>query len=153
MSTSSASSNDSRPEDQRERAATAHLTPNEPATEAEAGTPQYGSFGKPADVRPIKEINSGANDGSNDNPDEFSDFRKQSAEVPAAPDGEPETPKNAGPQRGHVTQNQNPGAVRNAQDTDSDVQRAAWSEDDPRYAGGHAKATWQENNDEEHSND
>ncbi|MEJ7662512.1 MAG: hypothetical protein WKG07_24575 [Hymenobacter sp.] len=38
-------------------------------------------------------------------------------------------------QKGHVEQNQNPAAVRAAQTEDNDVQRTAWADDDPRYAG------------------
>ena len=125
---------------QRERAATAHLNPNDPAHEAAAGTPVYGDFGK-AEYAANQPSNSGR-DGSNDNPDEFSELRK--------PEDATKAPANPNEQRGHVTQNQAPGAVNAVQDAETDEQRAAWSEDDPRYAGGHAKATWQENNDQEH---
>ena len=127
---------------QRERAATAHLNPNDPAREAEAGTPVYGDFGKAdASTQPV----SSGRDGSNDNPDEFSELRKpeDAQKAPARPED----------QRGHVTQNQDPGAVYAAQDAENDEKRTAWADDDPRYAGGHAKATWQENNDQEHSKD
>ena len=126
----------------------------EPAAKPEAGTPGYGSFGKPGDAEaaPAAPVASaGRNDGSNDNPDEFSEFNKPDAHVQAQPNGEPETPPGT-PQRGHVTQNQDPESVVAAKDADADVQRTAWADDDPRYAGGKARATWQENNDKEHHN-
>lgn len=143
---------------QRQRAEQAHLNPNDPATQATAGTPAYGNFGKPGDKEAAAaataagvSTSASRNDGSHDNPDEFSEFNKPDQHVAAQPNGEPES-TNAGPQRGHVTQNQDPAAVRNAQHADTDVQRAAWSEDDPRYAGGKPETTWQENNDKEHDN-
>ncbi len=124
---------------QRERAATAHLNPSDPAREADAGTPAYGDFGKAAAGEQPK----AGRDGSNDNPDEFSELRK--------PEDAQKAPANPADQRGHVTQNQNPAAVNAAQGAETDEQRAAWSDDDPRYAGGHDKATWAENNDQEHT--
>lgn len=143
---------DPRPAGQRDRAAQAHLNPNDPAKDAEAGTPQYGSFGKPSDVDAAAAENAG-NDGSNDNPDEFSEFRKPNASG-TEDYGTDAQDANPMQQRGHVTQNQDPQAVRAAQNADADVQGAAWAQDDPRYAGGHAKATWQEENNKEHdSND
>lgn len=125
---------------QRERAAAAHLNPNDPAHEAEAGTPVYGDFGK-ADTAAGQPASSGR-DGSNDNPDEFSELRKpeDAQKAPARPED----------QRGHVTQNQDPGAVHAAQGAENDEQRTAWADDDPRYIGGKPKATWVENNDKEH---
>ena len=158
MSTSSASDSadrDQRPAGQQDRAATAHLNPNEPATQAEAGTPAYGNFGKADETEPAAPLAS--NDGSNDNPDEFSEFRKPAAQPTASqnpgyqPNGEPDTP-NPGPQRGHAQQNQDPSLVKDAKDADNDAQRTAWADDDRRYAGGHPHATWQENNDQEHQN-
>lgn len=140
--------------DQQARAADAHLNPNDPAHEAQAGTPAYGDFGKPEGAAAAPKP---GRDGSNDNPDEFSEFRKPAAAPSASqnpgyqPNGEPDAPA-AGPQRGHVEQNQDPQAVRAADTAASDVQRAAWSDDDPRYAGGKAHATWQEVNDKEHPN-
>ncbi|MEJ7663889.1 MAG: hypothetical protein WKG07_32335 [Hymenobacter sp.] len=89
MSTSSASDSadrDPRPAGQQDRAATAHLNPNEPATQAEAGTPAYGDFGKADETEPA--VPSAGNDGSNDNPDEFSEFRKS--------DDQPTTSQNPG---------------------------------------------------------
>jgi hypothetical protein len=148
----SAEDNDQLPIGQRQRAEEAHLNPNEPATQAEAGTPAYGDFGKPgAEHAGTATASTSRNDGSNDNPDEFSDSNKPDQHVKAQPNGEPES-NSTGPQRGHVTQNQDPSAVRDAQHADTDAQRAAWSDDDPRYAGGKQQATWEENNDKEHSN-
>lgn len=158
MSTSSASDSadrDQRPAGQQDRAATAHLNPDEPATQAKTGTPTYGNFGKPNETEPAAPLAS--NDGSNDNPDEFSEFREPAAQPAASqnpghqPNGEPDTPS-PGPQRGHVQQNQDPESVVAAKSADADVQRAAWSDDDRRYAGGKPHATWQETNDQEHPN-
>ncbi|QKG56294.1 hypothetical protein GKZ68_06355 [Hymenobacter sp. BRD128] len=140
----SAEDNDQLPIGQRQRAEEAHLNPNESATQAEAGTPVYGDFGKPEVVAAAASAGRGR-DGSNDNPDEFSEIRD--------PEDAAKAPVNPTDQRGHVTQNQDPAAVRSAQHADTDAQRAAWSDDDPRYAGGKQKATWQENNDKEHSKD
>ncbi|AMR29302.1 hypothetical protein A0257_20835 [Hymenobacter psoromatis] len=136
---------------QRERAAAAHLNPNDPAHEAEAGTPAYGNFGKADETEPAAPVAS--NDGSNDNPDEFSEFREPTASQNPGqqPNGEPDTP-NPGPQRGHAEQNKDPESVVAAKNADADVQRAAWADDDRRYAGGKPKATWAENNDKEHDN-
>ncbi len=139
MSTHSAvtEDDDQMPAGQQARAAQARLNPNDPAHEAEAGTPVYGDFGKPENAAATK-----GRDSSNDNHDQFSELRKpeDAADAPASP----------ADQRGHVTQNQDPAAVRDAQHADTDAQRAAWSDDDPRYAGGKAKATWQDKNDQEH---
>jgi len=130
---------DQLPIGQRQRAENAHLNPNDPAKDAEAGTPAYGDFGKlPTNATAPQQ----GRDGSNDNPDEFSELRE--------PGDAQEAPANPADQRGHVTQNQDPGAVRDAQHANTDEQRAAWSDDDPRYAGGKREATWQEKNDEEH---
>ncbi|GAA4496511.1 hypothetical protein GCM10023172_09960 [Hymenobacter ginsengisoli] len=150
---SDSADNDQLPAGQRQRAQDAHLNPNEPARDAEAGTPAYGNFGKPGDKEAASApaaTSTSRNDGSHDNPDEFSEFNKPDQHVAAQPNGEPES-TSTGPQRGHVTQNQDPAAVRDAQHADTDAQRAAWSDDDPRYAGGKQQATWQENNDKEHS--
>ncbi len=140
------------PAGQHQRAEEARLNPNDPARNAESGTPSYGNFGKPGDKEAAPTTASTSrNDGSNDNPDEFSEFNKPDPHVKAQPNGEPES-DSTGPQRGHITQNQDPAAVRDAQHADTDEQRAAWSDDDPRYAGGKQQATWQAKNDEEHSN-
>jgi hypothetical protein len=152
MNSASTSEDNDLPIGQRQRAEDAHLNPNDPARHAEAGTPAYGNFGKPGDKEEAAATTSAStsrNDGSNDNPDEFSEFNKPDQHVAAQPNGEPET-TSTGPQRGHVTQNQDPAAVRDAQHADTDEQRAAWSDDDPRYAGGKQQATWQESNDKEH---
>ena len=144
MNTGSASTSEDNdlPIGQRQRAEDAHLNPNEPATQAEAGTPAYGDFGKPETPLAPGSPKGPGRDGSNDNPDEFSEIRD--------PEDAADAPANPADQRGHITQNQDPAAVRAAQHADTDEQRAAWSDDDPRYAGGHTKATWQENNDKEH---
>jgi hypothetical protein len=155
MSTDSNSEDNGQlPIGQRTRAEQAHPNPNEPQLQADAGTPAYGNFGKPGDAEEAKAAASttadSRNDGSHDNPDEFSEYNKPDQHVAAQPNGEPES-TSTGPQRGHVTQNQDPAAVRDAQHADTDEQRAAWSDDDPRYAGGKQQATWQDNNDKEHS--
>ena len=126
---STTDSADQRPADQKARAEQAHPTPQT------TDTPQYGDFGhaQPTNAAPAN------NSGHNDNPDEFSEFRKPnrtgtedySAEAEAA---------NPREQPGHVEQNQDPAAVRAAQDKDADVQRAAWADDDPRYGSGHDPA-------------
>ncbi|MGI4737321.1 MAG: hypothetical protein ACRYG7_19320 [Janthinobacterium lividum] len=114
--------------DQRERAQEAHLNSNDPAKEA-ASTPQYGDFGKPTGPAPTAEKPEGRS-GSNDNPDEFSEFRDEK-EAQDHPDDIEDQP-------GHVMQNQDPQGVAQAQasGSDTDELRAAWSKDDPRYAGG-----------------
>lgn len=159
MSTSSsAAENDSRPDDQRTAAANAHLNPNEPATQAEAGTPQYGDFGKPRDQQ-----SPAPRDGSNDNPDEFSEFREKNDnvirpehDIAGAYVTDSPNPNNV-QQRGHVEQNRDPEAVRYAQgDTagqnqkEEDNTRQAWAQDDERYAGGHTRNSWTAQNDQEH---
>ena len=99
-------------------------------------SPGYGEFGGVAASAPLaashtpQPTNSTppGRSGSNDNPDEFSEFRDRK-EAEKAPDNPEDQP-------GHVEQNQDPEAVRAAQHADSDVQRQAWAQDDPRYAGG-----------------
>ena len=121
------------------------------ADQAQAGTPPYGDFGKANETEPAVPTASSSNDGSNDNPDEFSEFRKPDAPPTEnySPDAEASNPQQ---QRGHVTQNQATDEVVAAEHADTDVQRAAWAADDPRYAGGHAKASWKEQNEKEHDN-
>lgn len=137
------------PVGQQARAESAHLNPNDPAKDAEAGTPQYGNFGKADETEPAM---STKNDGSNDNPDEFSEFRKTDED---AIEGYGTDPDAANPkyQQGHVEQNQATDEVIAAQHEETDKRRAAWSDDDARYAGGHRQASWEENNAKEHSND
>jgi hypothetical protein len=157
----STAENDPRPEDQREAANRAHLTPDTQADQAHDGTPNYGSFG-----HPDNQSAPAPRDGSNENPDEFSEFRKDGnksvpkpdADVPGAyttnsPDANPTG------QPGHVRQNRDPQAVQYAQgdvpgqqQKEEDNTKQAWAQDDERYAGGHAEASWQENNDAEHDN-
>ena len=135
--------NDSRPLDQQERAATANPNPNDPIIEARS--PDYGEFGGVTSSPPLaanytaQPANSTApgRDGSNDNPDEFSEFQSREHDARQAPN-------NPADQPGHVEQNQNPALVRATKDKEDDVQRAAWAEDDPRYAGGGTHNTRQE---------
>ncbi|GAA4035371.1 hypothetical protein GCM10022409_20020 [Hymenobacter glaciei] len=111
--------------DQQERAATTRPNPNDPAVSA--SSPNYGEFGHAAGNAPT---NAGpGRSGANDNPDEFSEFNDREAEAQNSPDNPEDQP-------GHVEQNQNPAAVRNAQGKDDETQQAAWAADDPRYAGG-----------------
>lgn len=139
------------PEDQQRRAEQAHLQVDTTADQAEAGTPRYGNFGKANETEPPVPTQP-KNDGSNDNPDEFSEFRKPGE--PVTEDyGTSADAANPAHQQGHVEQNQAPDEVRAAQNKETDEQRAAWSSDDERYAGGHREASWQESNDKEHSND
>ncbi len=138
---------DPRPEGQQASAEPLLVNPNEAATQAEAGTPQYANFGRIGDAPATPDYDaqgnpSGSNDGSNDNPDEFSELRS------AGKNDEPASEKGA--RLGHADQNQAPETVAATQDKDADVQCAAWSDDDRRYAGGKPEATWQELNDREH---
>lgn len=160
MSTASTTPDESRlPADQQKAAERAHLNPDEPQLNAEAGTPHYGDFGKSGDTKQPQ-----PRDGSNDNPDEFSEFRKDDDKNAGKPDQDvpgayTTNSPNSNPtgQVGHVVQNRDPQAVRYAQgDTtgqnqkEEDNTRQAWAQDDERYAGGHAQASWQEQNDSEH---
>jgi hypothetical protein len=139
------------PEDQQQRAEQANLQVDTTATQAEAGTPNYGDFGKPTDTESSAPAQP-KNDGSNDNPDEFSEFRKPGA--PSTEDyGTSADAASPDHQQGHSEQNKAPGEVKAAQNKETDEQRAAWSSDDERYAGGHREATWEESNNKEHSND
>jgi hypothetical protein len=138
------------PADQQKNAENARLQVDTTATQAEAGTPKYGEFGNPNNV-----VAAGApseNDGSNDNPDEFSEFRKpgESSTEDYGTSADAASPDH---QQGHTEQNQAPGEVKAAQNKETDEQRAAWSSDDERYAGGHREATWKDSNEKEHSND
>ena len=128
--------NDTRPQDQQDRAAAAKLNPNDPAVNA--SSPSYGEFGGVGSSsamaanhapQPINSAPAAGRSGANDNPDEFSEFRDREKDAKKAPD-------NPADQPGHVEQNQHPEAVRATNDEDNDEQRAAWALDDPRYAGG-----------------
>ncbi|MBF9239914.1 hypothetical protein I2I05_21155 [Hymenobacter sp. BT683] len=127
--------NDFRPEDQQERAASARPNPNDPILNAQR--PNYGEFGgiNPTDSTSgqtgsaVPTAQAPGRDGSNDNPDEFSEFRSREKDARDAP-------ANPADQPGHVEQNQDPAAVRATQGEDNDEQRAAWAKDDPRWAGG-----------------
>ena len=127
------SDNDHRPQDQQQRAAAASPNPNDPAVHA--ASPNYGEFGHAARTNPT---NAGpGRSGSNDNPDEFSELSDREQDAQNAPDNPQDQP-------GHVEQNQNPAAVREAQGKDNEDQRAAWAADDPRYAGGGTHNTREE---------
>ena len=137
--------NDHRPEDQQERAASANPNPNDAAVGT--NSPNYGDFGgvNAAQVAANRAAGQPTNggvapagrSGSNDNPDEFSEFDDREKDAQKAPD-------NPADQPGHVEQNQDPAAVRAAQNEDNDEQRAAWAKDDPRYAGGGTHNTHEE---------
>jgi hypothetical protein len=132
---------DHRPADQQARAASAQPNSSDPA--CGPVSPGYGEFGAAADDT-AQGLNAAAtptnsapraNDGSNDNPDEFSEFRKPNKT--GTEDYSPEAAQvNPAQQPGHVEQNQNPAAVRAAHNKDEDVQRTAWADDDPRYGSG-----------------
>lgn len=120
--------NDFRPQDQQDRAATAQPNPNDPMVSA--SRPNYGEFGGVAASAPLAANHApDGRDGSNDNPDEFSEFRDREKDARQAP-------RNPADQPGHVEQNQNPAVVRATQGEDDEIQRKAWAMDDPRYAGG-----------------
>ena len=94
------------------------------------------------------------NDGSNDNPDEFSEFRGKNASateqycLPGAiadpnlqrghveQNQHPEAIADPHQQRGHVEQNQAVAAVQASADGTPGEQKAAYALDDPRMAGG-----------------
>jgi hypothetical protein len=76
-----------------------------------------------------------ANSGANDNPDEFSEFRKPGAPPTENYAAESEQADPA-QQPGHVEQNQNPAAVAAAQNASHAEQRKAYALDDPRYGSG-----------------
>lgn len=109
----------------------------QPADEQAAhdGTPQYGDFGHPAAAGAPRHYLASTNEGSNDNPDEFSEFRGKHA---AATEHYCMTEAIADPrqQRGHIEQNQAIEAVRAAEGGTPGEQKAAYALDDPRYAGG-----------------
>jgi hypothetical protein len=138
------------PADQQKRANEARPQVDTAATEAGPGTPQYGDFGNPNNVTATSPAPN--NDGSNDNPDEFSEFRKP-GEASTEDYGTTADAANPDHQQGHVEQNQDPQAVRAVQNADADAQKVGWAKDDERYAGGHRPASWEESNEKEHSND
>ena len=98
-------------------------------------TPNYGEFGHAAHTGAAAAAP--GRSGANDNPDEFSEFSDREKEANKAPDNPEDQP-------GHIEQNQNPAAVREAKGKDDDTQRAAWATDDPRYAGGGTHNTREE---------
>jgi hypothetical protein len=139
--------NDFRPQDQQERAASANPNPNDPIIDATS--PNYGEFGGVASSPPLAAnyaapTNSAGRDGSNDNPDEFSEFRDREKDAQNAP-------ANPADQPGHVEQNQNTAAVRATQNESNEEQKAAWALDDPRYAGGGTHNTREESADTGHN--
>jgi hypothetical protein len=113
---------------------TPSTTPDNQTPKPATGTPGYGEFGQaPKNETPGRS-------GANDNPDEFAEFRdreKEAQNAPANPEDQP----------GHIEQNQDPAAVREAQGKDDETQRAAWAKDDPRYAGGGTHNTREESAD------
>ncbi|MFD2720517.1 hypothetical protein ACFST9_17485 [Hymenobacter monticola] len=146
------SENDFRPEDQKERAATARPNPHDPAVNA--ASPNYGEFGGvpaagPTAANYTTPTNSSApgRSGANDNPDEFSEFRDREKDAQNAPDRAEDQP-------GHVVQNQAPGLVAAVQATSEDNEelRKAWAIDDPRYAGGGTHNTREEDADANYPN-
>ncbi len=79
---------------------------------AHEGTPRYGSYGHPG---------------------------RGGEAAPAPPRPKDELfslPPDPYPQLGHVEQNQDPAAVREAHNSTEAARRAAYALDDPRYAGG-----------------
>ena len=128
QNTSSTPENDSRPEDQKDRAAAAQPNANDPMVTA--SSPTYGEFGGVSASAPLAANYAAAGrDGSNDNPDEFSELHDRDKDAQKAPN-------NPADQPGHVEQNQNPAIVQATQGEEDDIQRKAWALDDPRYAGG-----------------
>ena len=130
--------NDHRPQDQQDRAAAARPNPNDPIIHASSpdyadfgGTPQAATSNAPQGSVPA------GRDGSNDNPDEFSELDSREKDARDAPSNPLDQP-------GHVEQNQNPAAVRATQDENHEELRAAWALDDPRYAGGGTHNTREE---------
>lgn len=139
--------NEFRPHDQAERAADAQLNANDPILNA--ASPNYGEFGGVSGSQPMaanyaatpaNSAPAAGRDGSNDNPDEFSEFRDREKDAQKAP-------SNPADQPGHVEQNQDPAAVVAASSEDNDEQRAAWAKDDPRWAGGGSHNTRDESAD------
>ena len=104
---------------------------NQPASDS----PSYGEFGHAAHAAATAAAP--GRSGANDNPDEFSELGDREKEAAKAPDNPEDQP-------GHIEQNQNPAAIRDTQGKDDDTQRAAWADDDPRYAGGGTHNTHQE---------
>ena len=132
------SANDPRPADQQARADQARPNPNDPASQPHA-TPAFGTFGV-ADSSPRTSAPA-ANSGANDNPDEFSEFRKPDA-PPTEDYSDDASDANPRQQRGHVVQNQDPAAVAATQNADHEDSKEAWAKDDPRYAGGHQRQAY-----------
>ena len=143
--------NDQRPDDQARNAAEAQPNPNDPAVSANAGTPNYGRFGSAEDAANAAAASGIAapararNDGSNDNPDEFSEFRSAKKESGTE---DYSTEANAASQAGGASYNggrESSNARPEAFKKDEDVARAAFAEDDPRYAGGGTQSSWPSN--------
>jgi|GEM_PF-966098 len=142
------SSADQRPLDQQARAAQAQpRSTGEPQTQPIS--PNYGEFGGVASAPATGGVTqyptnaARANDGSNDNPDEFSEFRKPNRS--GSEDYSAEAAQvNPARQPGHVEQNQDPAAVRAAHGKEEDIQRTAWADDDPRYGSGQ-RTSWPSN--------
>ena len=89
-----------------------------------------------------------ANSGANDNPDEFSEFRKPSAPPTEDYSAQADAAIPAD-QPGHVAQNQAPAEVAATQNAPQDEADRAWADDDPRYAGGHRHQAYDDDNDQD----
>ncbi|WP_375419484.1 hypothetical protein [uncultured Hymenobacter sp.] len=135
---------DPRPEGQAENAAEAQPNPHDPAVHAHA--PSYGSFGHledAANAAAAGETTRGQNDGSNDNPDEFSEFRTAAQPGTQGYKSQTTTATSAGAASyngGRDASNAHPEAFEKAED----VARAAFAEDDPRYGSG-TESSWASN--------
>lgn len=135
---------DPRPEDQIRNAEKAQPNSHDPSVHASA--PNYGSFGHPddaANAAATGDTASAQNDGSNDNPDEFSEFH--TAAKPGtqgyAPQASNATQAGAATYNGgRDTSNAHPAAFEKSED----VAREAFAEDDPRYGSG-SQSSWASN--------
>lgn len=101
-------------------------TPNSDDQSA-TDSPNYGEFGHAGNHPPTNGPH--GRSGANDNPDEFAEFADRRENAEKAPDNPEDQP-------GYIEQNQDTAAVREAHGKDDDTERAAWTSDDPRYAGG-----------------
>ena len=141
-----------RPETPARNAAEAQPNPNDAAVDASAGTPHYAAFGSPEDATNAANLAaaSGApapahagNDGSNDNPDEFSEFRTADQPATEGYSAQAENAQQAGAASyngGRDQSNAQPEAFEKAED----VARAAFAADDPRYGSG-KQSSWPSN--------
>lgn len=109
---------------------------NQPASSPEnqpghpGGTPYYGDFGHPADPA-APPTDTDANNSFNEH-GRLDAHETRQAEL----DNLTPIPLDPAQQVGHVDQNQDTAAVAAAQGSDEEQMRAAYTRDDPRYAGG-----------------